>query len=112
MTNRPEILDKSVMMSSVIPSLKYSCFGSSLIFTKGRTAMEGLSGRGKAIFSLEATSIFGAGGTVGFEAFSGDGGVTFSLSAGSTEGAGEVGTVTGGFSDGGTVSFSLVATSG
>ena len=33
--------------------------GSSLMLTNGITAMEGLSGNGKDIFSLEATSIFG-----------------------------------------------------
>ena len=48
MTNRLEILDRSVMMSSVIPSLKYSCSGSLLILVKGKTAIEGLSGAGKA----------------------------------------------------------------
>src|SRR4030043_1311065 len=47
------------MISSVIPSLKYSSLGSPLIFTKGSTAMEGLSGSGKAILSFEATSILG-----------------------------------------------------
>ena len=35
------------MIASVIPSQKNSCFGSSLIFTKGSTAMEGISGKGK-----------------------------------------------------------------
>ena len=34
------------MMSSTIPSAKYSCSGSPLIFVNGRTAMEGLSGSG------------------------------------------------------------------
>jgi hypothetical protein len=29
-----------------IPSLKYSCFGSSLMLANGRTAMEGFSGKG------------------------------------------------------------------
>jgi len=38
-------LGKEVMISSVIPSLKNSCLGSSLMFTKGSTAMEGLSGK-------------------------------------------------------------------
>ena len=49
-------------MSSVIPSLKNSCLGSPLMLTKGSTAMEGLSGKGKAIFSFEATSVLGAEG--------------------------------------------------
>ena len=42
--NRPEIFDKSVIMSSEIPSLKYSCSGSPLMFANGKTAIEGLSG--------------------------------------------------------------------
>jgi hypothetical protein len=77
------------------------------MFVKGRTAIEGLSGRGKANFSLEATSIFGGGGTVGFETFSGDGGVTFSLGATSVEG----GTTVGAFSVGETAIFSFGVTS-
>src|SRR2546422_4055600 len=48
MTNRPESLERSVMRSSVIPSLKYSCSGSPLRLIKGSTAMEGLSGNGRA----------------------------------------------------------------
>ena len=40
--------ESAVMISSVNPSLKYSCFGSSLIFSKGNTAIEGLSGNGSA----------------------------------------------------------------
>ena len=57
MTKKAEIFERSVMIFSVIPSLKYSCFGSSLMFTKGSTAMDGLSGKGYAIFSIEAGSI-------------------------------------------------------
>ena len=34
----------SVMMSSVMPSEKYSCWGSPLILSKGSTATDGLSG--------------------------------------------------------------------
>ena len=33
------------MMSSVMPSLKYSCSGSPLMLAKGRTAIEGFEGR-------------------------------------------------------------------
>jgi hypothetical protein len=36
--------DNAVMISSVIPPAKSSCFGSSLMFTKGRTAIDGRSG--------------------------------------------------------------------
>ena len=35
--------DNSVMMSSVMPSLKYCCPGSPLMLVKGRTAVESLS---------------------------------------------------------------------
>ena len=37
----------AVMMSSTIPSAKYSCSGSPLMFWSGRTAIDGLSGSGK-----------------------------------------------------------------
>jgi hypothetical protein len=36
------------MMSSVMPSLKYSWAGSPLILVKARTAIDGLSGSGRA----------------------------------------------------------------
>ena len=45
MTNSSENRDNSVMMSSVMPSAKYSCSGSPLMLVNGRTAIEGLSGR-------------------------------------------------------------------
>src|SRR5215510_14177085 len=48
MTNKPETLVRAVVRSSVKPSLKYSCFGSSLMLSKGRTTMEGLSDNGNA----------------------------------------------------------------
>ena len=48
MTNSPEAFDRSVMMSSVMPSEKYCCSGSPLMFSKGSTAMDGLSGKGKS----------------------------------------------------------------
>ena len=46
MTKRPETLERSVMMSSVMPSEKYSCSGSPDMLVKGSTAIEGLSGSG------------------------------------------------------------------
>ena len=49
MTNRPEIFDRSVMMSSVMPSAKYSCSGSPLMLLKGSTAIDGLSFAGSAL---------------------------------------------------------------
>jgi hypothetical protein len=78
------------------------------MLAKGSTAMEGLPGRGKTIFSLEATLTFGAGGTVGFETFSGDGGTNFSLGATSVEGGATVGA----FSVWETAIFSFGVTSG
>jgi len=36
--------ESAVMMSSAMPSAKYSCAGSSLMFWNGNTAIEGLSG--------------------------------------------------------------------
>ena len=62
MTNNPEILERSVMRSSVIPSLKYSCSGSPLMLVKGNTAMEGLSGNGRAVVSSEGTTAEGGEG--------------------------------------------------
>src|SRR5512136_2416784 len=59
MTNSLGTLERAVMISSVIPSQRNSCFGSSLMFTNGSTATEGTSGKGKAIFSLEAGSMGG-----------------------------------------------------
>ena len=46
-TNSSENRDSSVMISSVMPSLRYSCPGSLLMLVKGRTAIEGLSGRSR-----------------------------------------------------------------
>ena len=42
-TWRPEIFDRSVIMSSVMPSEKYSCSGSPLILLNGKTAIDVLS---------------------------------------------------------------------
>src|SRR6516164_1574088 len=38
----------AVMISSTMPSAKYSCSGSPLILAKGSTAIDGLSGRARA----------------------------------------------------------------
>src|SRR5438067_3043478 len=45
MTNRFGILERWVMRSSVMPSLKYSWPGSPLRFVNGSTAIDGLSGK-------------------------------------------------------------------
>src|SRR5659263_394374 len=55
MTNISGIFDRDVMICSVNPSAKYSCFGSPVMFSNGSTAMEGLSGSGSATFFTEAT---------------------------------------------------------
>ena len=43
MTKNQRNRDSAVMMSSVMPSVKYSCSGSPLMLTNGRTAIEGFS---------------------------------------------------------------------
>jgi hypothetical protein len=43
-TNSHLIRDSAVVMSSTIPSAKYSCSGSPDMFWNGNTAIEGLSG--------------------------------------------------------------------
>ncbi len=47
-TKNQRSLDSAVMMSSLMPSEKYSCSGSPLMLVKGSTAMAGRSGSGKA----------------------------------------------------------------
>jgi len=46
MTNSQRMRDSAVMISSTMPSAKYSCSGSLLILAKGSTAIDGLSGSG------------------------------------------------------------------
>ena len=48
MTKNQRSFDSAVMMSSLIPSEKYSCSGSPLMLMKGSTAIAGRSGRGSA----------------------------------------------------------------
>ena len=43
-TNSHLIRDSPVVMSSTMPSAKYSCSGSPLMFWNGSTAIDGLSG--------------------------------------------------------------------
>src|SRR5512143_287260 len=59
MTNREEIFDRDVMISSVNPSVKNSCLGSPVMFSNGSTAMEGLSGSGNDVFSVKKEKIPG-----------------------------------------------------
>src|SRR5262249_2467757 len=51
-TNSQRIRDNPAVMSSTIPSAKYSCSGSPLKFLKGSTAIEGLSGRARAALAV------------------------------------------------------------
>ena len=51
-TNSHLNLERAVMMSSTIPSAKYSCSGSPLMFVNGNTAMDGLSGSGRGFGTL------------------------------------------------------------
>src|SRR4029077_7349353 len=46
MTKSQRMRDSAVMISSTMPSAKYSCSGSPLILAKGSTAIDGLSGGG------------------------------------------------------------------
>src|SRR5262249_39301628 len=46
MTNSERMRLSAVMISSTIPSAKYSCSGSPLILANGSTAIDGLSGNG------------------------------------------------------------------
>jgi hypothetical protein len=55
------------------------------MLTNGITAIDGTSGKGKAILSFDATSTLGVGEAAGFETFSRDGGTTFSLGTTSAE---------------------------
>ena len=48
MTNSQRMRDSAVMISSTMPSTKYSCSGSPLMFWNGSTAIDGLSGSGSA----------------------------------------------------------------
>src|SRR5215831_8599995 len=55
MTKSHLIRDSAVMTSSTMPSEKYSCSGSPLMFWNGRTAIDGLSGRGREESATGAT---------------------------------------------------------
>ena len=59
-TNRPEIFERSVIRSSVMPSLKYSCSGSPLMFVNGSTAIEGLSGSAAGRAAERGSAVIGA----------------------------------------------------
>jgi len=48
MTNSQRMRLSAVMISSTMPSAKYSCSGSPLMLANGKTAIDGLSGRASA----------------------------------------------------------------
>jgi hypothetical protein len=50
-TNSPRMRDRAVMISSTMPSAKYSCSGSPLMLLKGKTAIDGLSGSASTGFA-------------------------------------------------------------
>ena len=54
MTNSQRMRLNAVMISSTMPSAKYSCSGSPLIFWNGRTAIDGLSGNGSGALDAES----------------------------------------------------------
>ena len=57
MTNNHLNRESAVMISSTIPSAKYSCSGSPLMFSNGSTAMDGLSGSGGTALSLSLSAL-------------------------------------------------------
>jgi hypothetical protein len=58
MTKNQRIFDRAVIRSSLMPSAKYSCSESPDMLSNGSTAIEGLSGKSSAEFSVEI--IFGS----------------------------------------------------
>src|SRR5260221_438575 len=60
-TRNQRSFDSAVMMSSLMPSEKYSCSGSPLMLLKGSTAMAGRSGSGKG--SGDGSSISAGNGS-------------------------------------------------
>ena len=50
MTKSQRMRDRAVVISSTMPSAKYSCSGSPLIFWNGSTAIDGLSGNASGGF--------------------------------------------------------------
>src|ERR1700686_138497 len=51
MTNSQRMRESAVMISSTMPSAKYSCSGAPLIFWNGSTAVDGLSGSASGEFA-------------------------------------------------------------
>jgi hypothetical protein len=53
-TNSERMRDSAVMISSTMPSAKYSCSASALRQVNGKTATDGLSRRGDSVWSQQA----------------------------------------------------------
>jgi hypothetical protein len=60
-TNSQGSREIAVVISSTMPSAKYSCSGSPLILAKGSTAIDGLSGSGNAAGGTVSCSVAGDG---------------------------------------------------
>ena len=58
MTKNQRSFESAVMMSSLMPSEKYSCSGSPLIFANGRTAIAGLSSAGRPVAACKYSDGF------------------------------------------------------
>ena len=56
--------ESAVIISSTMPSAKYSCSGSPLMFAKGSTAIDGLSGSGSGVCSATAAGGAAAGASM------------------------------------------------
>jgi hypothetical protein len=56
-TVRPAIFDKSVMMSSLMPSEKYSCSGSPDMLVNGKTAIDAVSLFGPGLAALDRAAV-------------------------------------------------------
>jgi len=59
-TKKARLRERLVMMSSVIPSEKYSCSESPLILAKGSTAIDGFCAAGRALAVIASAAPTGA----------------------------------------------------
>src|SRR4030081_3721960 len=57
MTVSPEIFDRSVMMSSLMPSEKYSCSGSPDMLVNGSTAIDAVATFGCGLAALDRAAV-------------------------------------------------------
>src|SRR6266852_1562197 len=71
---------RAVMISSTMPSAKYSCSGSPLILANGSTAIDGLSGSGSGSAAPACAGLSGEDLSEGFPAKFGSNDADFTLS--------------------------------